>query len=84
MPDSSWRTVRLAWLKTLVDASGTRQQVTYLVIVLWALIVWHGIARIRTAADATAMLQAITPVVIATVGAWFAGKWLQQNVNSKH
>jgi ABC-type nickel/cobalt efflux system permease component RcnA len=72
-----------AWLKFLCDLSSTRIQITLIVTVLWALIVWHGIARIKTAADATAMLQAITPVVIATVGAWFAGRWLAYNYDEK-
>lgn len=83
MPDPSWHTVRLAWLKTLVDASGTRQQITLVVLVAWAVIVYRGYTLLKTATEATKMLEAITPVVIATVGAWFAGRWLAYNYDEK-
>lgn len=73
------KTVLTAWGKWLRDLSGTRQQITLVVILLWAWIVLRGIRHIASAQDAVGLLQAITPVVIATVGAWFGGKWLMEN-----
>lgn len=87
-----------AWLKFLCDLSSTRVQVTLAVLSVWAglgymaiIIAWRGVQLIRTAQDAAVLLVAIRDIFvaislfsIATLGAWFAGKWLQQNVNNKH
>lgn len=86
-----------AWRKWLADLSGTRQQVTLVVLSVWAglgymaiFVAWRGVQLIKTAQDAAVLLSAIKDIFVAislfsvaTLGAWFGGKWLQQNVN-KH
>lgn len=87
-----------AWYKWLGDLSSTRVQVTLIVLSVWAglgymaiLIAWRGVQLIRTAQDAAMLLAAIKDIFVAislfsvaTLGAWFGGKWLQQNVNNRH
>lgn len=73
--------IRSAWKTWLVHLSGTRQQITLVVLIMWALTVWRGVQVLKSSTEAVAILQAITPVFVATVGAWFAGKWLASNTN---
>jgi amino acid transporter len=72
-----------AWGKFFRDLSSTRVQITLAVLMVWVLVVYRGVQVIRTAQDAATILSAVSPVAIATLGAWFLGKWLQNNTNGR-
>lgn len=85
------------WGKWRADFASTRVQLTYAVAFVWCLVmlgafltVYKAMGLMTKTTDALAVLQGIAAVLgaasaafIATVGAWFAGKWLAQNTNNK-
>lgn len=69
------------WRKWWVDLSGTRTQVTYLVVGLFVYITLQGAARARTTSDFVALLGAITPALMTVLVYHFGGKWLDAKQN---
>lgn len=64
------------WRKWWADLSGTRTQVTYLIVGLFVYITLQGAARARTTAEFVALLSAITPALMTVLVYHFGGKWL--------
>jgi hypothetical protein len=85
------------WRKWLADFASTRVQITYAVAAVWCLLMasaslasWKAVQLMRAAPEALPVLQGIAAVIsaasaafLAVVGAWFAGKWLQQNIEDR-
>lgn len=70
-----------AWRKALADLSGTRTQVTYLIVGLFAYITLQGAAKARTTLDFVALLGALTPALMTVLVYHFGGKWLEAKQN---
>lgn len=69
------------WRKWVADLSGTRTQLTYLVVGLFAAAVGRGVWISSSVADIAVLLGAITPAFIAVLGYHFSGKWLEAKQN---
>lgn len=69
------------WRKWWADLSGTRTQVTYLIVGLFVYITLRGVASARTTLDFVALLSAITPALMTVLVYHFGGKWLNAKQN---
>lgn len=69
------------WRKWLADLSGTRTQVTYLIVGLFVYIALRGVATARTTVDFVTLLSAVTPALMTILVYHFGGKWLEAKQN---
>jgi len=64
-----------AWRKWITDLSGTRQQITVVLLGLLILGFMRGLTLAKDTSDVVSLLQALMPIFTVGILAWFGDRW---------